>query len=291
MRLRYRLLNVFSLPGDPFSGNPLCVFEDACDLNTAQMQALARQFNLSETTFVSPSSCATAAVRIFTPDYEMPFAGHPTLGTAAVVHAMGKASAQAQDSLTLEMPAGVIPVSYDGERWTFRANTARHREFEGTGHELAGALGLAPDDLRRTGAGARPLWVDVGNEQLIVPLSNEASVRRCAPLTEKLARWRSANGHYKVLVFAELTPAAILARFFFDTSGAMAEDPATGSACANLGGWYLACGEPGAFTRTISQGEQVQRPSELLLRVDRESRIFVGGRVWHLGSGEIDLSS
>lgn len=93
------------------------------------------------------------------------------------------------------------------------------------------------------------------------------------------------------MVFVELTPATVLARFFFDTSGAMAEDPATGSACANLGGWYLACGECGAFTRTVSQGEQVQRPSELSLHVDRESSIYVGGRVRFLGGGEIDLSS
>lgn len=184
MKLRYRLLNVFSLPGDPFSGNPLCVFEDARDLSSAQMQALARQFNLSETTFLSPSSRATAAVRIFTPDYEMPFAGHPTLGTAAVVHAMGGSAAQTGDSLTLEMPAGIIPVSFNGERWTLRANTAKHREFEGTTRELADALGLAPDNLRRTAGGVRPLWVDAGNEQLVVPLSNEAAVRRCGPATK-----------------------------------------------------------------------------------------------------------
>src|SRR5689334_14302275 len=90
MRLRYRLLNVFARAGDPFSGNPLCVFEDGSALSEEQMLGLARQFNLSETTFlVPPADGADAGVRIFTTAYEMPFAGHPTLGTAHVARALG----------------------------------------------------------------------------------------------------------------------------------------------------------------------------------------------------------
>src|SRR5438046_3734606 len=99
----YRLLNVFTLDGDRLSGNPLCVFEDGRGLDDATQQALARQFNLSETTFILPSEKATARVRIFTPAYEMPFAGHPTLGTAHVVRDLKRSG----DSLTLEMKAGV----------------------------------------------------------------------------------------------------------------------------------------------------------------------------------------
>src|SRR5947199_10853165 len=101
----YRLLNVFTLDRDRLSGNPLCVFEDGTGLDAATMQALARQFNLSETTFILPSDKANARVRIFTPSYEMPFAGHPTLGTAHVVREVRAAG----DALTLEMIAGVIP--------------------------------------------------------------------------------------------------------------------------------------------------------------------------------------
>ncbi|HSD90881.1 MAG TPA: PhzF family phenazine biosynthesis isomerase, partial [Kofleriaceae bacterium] len=88
MSYRFRIVNVFTALGDRLSGNPLCVFEDARGLSTEQMQALARQLNLSETTFVLPSERATAQVRIFTPGFEMPFAGHPTLGTAHVVRAL-----------------------------------------------------------------------------------------------------------------------------------------------------------------------------------------------------------
>ncbi len=112
----YRLVNVFA--EDVLAGNPLCVFEDARGLDDRTMQALALQFNLSETTFVLPSAVATARVRIFTPTFEMPFAGHPTLGTAHVVRGL----ATAGDEVTLEMLAGVIPVTADGDRWTLAAN-------------------------------------------------------------------------------------------------------------------------------------------------------------------------
>ena len=101
----YRILNVFARQGR-LTGNPLCVFEDGRGIDDATQQALARQFNLSETTFILPSEKATARVRIFTPSYEMPFAGHPTLGTAHVVRSLRGGG----DVIELEMKAGVIPV-------------------------------------------------------------------------------------------------------------------------------------------------------------------------------------
>jgi trans-2,3-dihydro-3-hydroxyanthranilate isomerase len=102
----FRILNVFTCEG-VLTGNALCVFEDAAQLDTQTMQALALQFNLSETTFIAPSARAAAKVRIFTPTYEMPFAGHPTLGTAHVCRDMHLGG----DSLVLEMQAALIPVS------------------------------------------------------------------------------------------------------------------------------------------------------------------------------------
>ena len=92
----FRIVNVFTQSQGPFTGNPLCVFEDGAGLNDEQMQALARQFNLSETTFILPptdmKAGANARVRIFTPDYEMAFAGHPTLGTAQICRALSWAA-------------------------------------------------------------------------------------------------------------------------------------------------------------------------------------------------------
>src|SRR5215470_6641958 len=98
----FRIVNVFA--ESRLGGNPLAVIEDARGLDDATMQALALQFNLSETTFVFPSERASAHVRIFTPTFEMPFAGHPTLGTAHVARALGLGG----NELTLEMRAGVI---------------------------------------------------------------------------------------------------------------------------------------------------------------------------------------
>src|SRR5215510_8059577 len=117
----FRIVNVFA--ETPLGGNPLAVFEDGRGLDETTMQALALQFNLSETTFILPSDKATARVRIFTPAYEMPFAGHPTLGTAHVVRAL----TGAKDSVTLEMIAGVIPVDADGDTWMLQANPPRTR--------------------------------------------------------------------------------------------------------------------------------------------------------------------
>src|SRR5690348_6118197 len=117
------------------------------------MQALARQFNLSETTFILPSSRATEQVRIFTPSYEMAFAGHPTLGTAHVCRALGHGG----DDLTLEMQAGIITVRAEGDRWTLQANAPTWRNCEASRATLAKMLGLAESDI-----GAEPLWVKAG---------------------------------------------------------------------------------------------------------------------------------
>ena len=116
----FRIVNVFA--EERLAGNPLAVFEGGHGLDDATMQALALQFNLSETTFILPSTSATARVRIFTPTFEMPFAGHPTLGTAHVVRAL-----KGGDAVTLEMRAGVIPVRARGDEWTLRANAPRTR--------------------------------------------------------------------------------------------------------------------------------------------------------------------
>src|SRR5437867_4813524 len=151
----YHLLNVFTLDGNRLSGNPLCVFEDGRGLDSATMQTLARQFNLSETTFIFASEKASAAVRIFTPNYEMPFAGHPTLGTAHVVRSLTDAGA----ALTLEMKAGVIPVTAEGDHWTLEANAPRYRQVDAAPHELAEMLGLPAADVLD---GAR--WVNTGSE-------------------------------------------------------------------------------------------------------------------------------
>lgn len=275
----YRIVNVFTQGRAPLTGNPLCVFERAQALDAERMQALALQFNLSETTFILPSERASAAVRIFTPGYEMPFAGHPTLGTAHVCRALGLGG----DRLTLEMPAGIIPVHAAGDRWTLQANAPSWREVSEPRLTLAAMLGLEERDLAE-----RPLWVNAGVEQLIVPLATEAAVRRVNVRADLLAALRSIAGQSQVYLFAP-AGSGLLARFFFPQGRSALEDPATGSATANLGGWCLAMGRTLPCEFEISQGEYTGRPSALRLRVDEERRVLVSGDVIELGRGSITL--
>ena len=279
--LTYHIVNVFTRGDDRFSGNPLCVFQSGASLDAATMQALALQFNLSETTFLLPSDRASARVRIFTPHYEMRFAGHPTLGTAHVCRELGWAG----DTLTLEMPAGVIPVQASGRRWTLQANAPSWREVPEPRATLASMLGIDEREI-----GERPLWVDTGTEQLVIPVTHEAAVRRARPVADILARLTRDGGERMAYLFAPLqTPGRLLSRFFFPQGGAVIEDPATGSATANLGGWYLAMGRSLPQEFEISQGEYAGRPSTLFLQVGIDRTIRVSGEVIELGRGTITL--
>ncbi len=282
----YRLLNVFTRGAEVLSGNPLCVFENGEAFDDQTMQALTRQFNLSETTFILPSSRASARVRIFTPSYEMPFAGHPTLGTAHVCRALGLGG----NELTLEMKAGVIPVAAQGDRWTLQANAPKWREVAESRGAIAATLGLEPKDI-----GERPLWVSTGREQLIIPLTTEDAVRRARPQPDLLTRFESEEGGSMAYVFAPRKGAAagkrelLLARFFFPQGPAVLEDPATGSATAGLGGWCIAMDRARPWRFEIAQGEQADRPSILYLDVDADQRIRVSGDVVELGRGTITI--
>jgi PhzF family phenazine biosynthesis protein len=276
-QLAFRIVNVFA--ETPLGGNPLCVFEDASSLDTPTMQALALQFNLSETTFVLPSSCATARVRIFTPSFEMPFAGHPTLGTAHVVRDLARAG----NRVTLEMTAGIIPVEAEGDTWTLQANAPKHRAPEASNADLAGMLGLDESAISGT-----PLWVDTGSEQLVIPLASPEAVRRAMPRAELLLQHASSAARAMAYVFAR-EGKNVLARFFFSKHGAVVEDPGTGSACANLGGWLLATGAALPQVLSISQGEAVGRPCRLGLEVRADRSIRVSGRVVEIGRGTISL--
>jgi PhzF family phenazine biosynthesis protein len=286
----FRIVNVFA--ESPLAGNALCVFEDARGLDDATLQAVALQFNLSETTFVLPSDRATARVRIFTPAFEMPFAGHPTLGTAHVVRDLTGAG----DAVTLEMRAGVIPVSAQGDVLTLQANAPVHRTVTASRADLASMLGLAEHDLAAATA-APPLWVDTGSEQLVIPLASADAVRRAAPRTDLLLAHGTIGTRTMAYVWARdptrvavgLPGEPVIARFFFLKFGALIEDPGTGSACANLGGWLLATHTPLPQRMSIHQGDAVGRPCRLGLEVTTDRRILVAGRVIELGRGSIRL--
>ena len=284
MRLTYRILNVFTVPGDRLSGNPLCVFEDGGALETKQMQALARQLNLSETTFILPPSRATARVRIFTPNFEMPFAGHPTLGTAHVVRSLQSAG----NAVSLELEAGLVPVTADGDRWTLQAPKVPSSAGAAPRADVARMIGLAEADLA-----GDPQWIDTGVQQLVIPIMSVAAVQRAVAVPGLVAQHGIRPGGREAMAYLwardERAPGTLVVRFFFTQDGAIIEDPATGSACANLGGYLLETGVAPPFAWTLRQGDAVQRPSQLDLRVDAERRIHVTGSVVELGSGSFEI--
>lgn len=315
--LSYRLLNVFVsepvLTANALAGNPLCVFEDGRGLDMARMMALTRQFNLSETTFILPPPAdhgATATVRIFTPSSdptlaEMPFAGHPSLGTAHVLrdlHGTG-------DEVVLQVPAGRVPVSASGDVWTLTAPApgAPTLRAEPLGRvAVAALLGLSADDVA-----GDPIWVNAGTEQLLLPLASVDALERAAPVVAAAAWPTSQRGSRNCYVFARPEQDGgggrqrIRSRFFMCAAGTnqIFEDPGTGSACANLGGWLLGQRQGAVGTVTapalaqaaqgaqfaIDQGVEMQRPCRLLLDIGSNGRVRVGGRVMEIARGRLTL--
>jgi PhzF family phenazine biosynthesis protein len=281
----FRILNVFTVGDDRFSGNPLCVFEDGRGLDDRTMQAIARQFNLSETTFLLPPEApgATAKVRIFTPALEMPFAGHPTLGSAHVARDLLGTG----DRVTLQMKAGLVDVNASADRFTLRtARAPEARPHDAPRAELAKMLGLVESSL------AGPvMWVNTGAEQLVVPVANVEDVQGARPIAEMLTRlaMNSSQTEAMAYVWAPAAEDTIVSRFFFVAAGSVLEDPATGSACANLGGWMITTGARLPVHARVEQGAATGRPSLLELTVDLQKQVFVGGGVIELGRGSVNV--
>ena len=279
--LNYRILNVFTDGDIAFSGNPLCVFEDATGLSEQDMQNFARQLNLSETTFITSGGVDVSAnVRIFTPTYEMPFAGHPSLGTAHVVRELSSSG----DTVLLRMQAGDIPVRLCDNLWTLQANAPVSFPVDMARADLSAMIGLSPDRFA-----GEPLWVDTGALQLILPLREATDVAAAAADPKLLAKFATKpDGESLVYLWAPTGPDTIEARCFFTQGHSVIEDPATGSACANLGGWFLANRQRGIHRR-IHQGSAVQRPSVLDLAVTEDATILVTGAVREVGRGTFTL--
>lgn len=291
-KLPFRLVNVFvESDAATFGGNPLAVFEDARGLDDATMQAIAAQFNLSETTFIFPEPGAlhaeapTPRVRIFTPRYELPFAGHPTVGTASVIAAMCAERGVSIDRLALALNVGKIDVVLENGAWTFTANAHQSRSIAASKELLAQAVGLRVDDFA---SDAR--FVSTGTEQLVIPVRSVDALARAKPIPELLLQhFANDAGRYMAYLVTRVGNDRFQVRFFFPTASGMSEDPGTGSACSNLGGYLLDAGEPVPTRITVTQGEFINRLNVLQLSLTAEKRIRVGGQVVEVGRGEISL--
>ncbi|MEA2506710.1 MAG: trans-2,3-dihydro-3-hydroxyanthranilate isomerase [Actinomycetota bacterium] len=271
----------------PYSGNPLAVFPEASGLSTGQMQQIAREMNLSETTFVTSVSRAAYSVRIFTPGQELPFAGHPTIGTAWLLKQLHRIGG---DRVVQSSPAGETGVSAVGDGLWFE-RTGRVEPDLGGGNDamratVADALGLEPDEVGLDGRGLgsseplRPAEADAGLAQLMVPLRDDSALARCTPRTQTLHAIHAVG----VYCFTALERGRLAARGFFPAAG-VAEDPATGSAAAGLG-LYLGDRGGGAASFEIEQGREMGRPSLILMKCE-PGKVSVGGRCESILKGEL----
>jgi trans-2,3-dihydro-3-hydroxyanthranilate isomerase len=291
----------------PFGGNPLAVFPEAEGLTTEEMQSLARELNLSETTFVLPPEVPEAdfRVRIFTPATEIPFAGHPVVGTHWVLADLGRVELQEPVTrINFELGAGVLPADlYVTDRQVARVVMTQgkptfHAVLEDL-TDLAAGLGIRPAAISETGLPVQT--VSTGLPQLIVPLRSLADVQQLDPThldVPALSRaCQSAGAEKTALVFSLETvrpDADVHVRFFAPTYG-IPEDPATGSANGALGAYLvkhraLTANEP--TTHVVSeQGAEAGRPSTLFIEVDTIAdepiTVRVGGTVAPIIEGHV----
>jgi len=299
MRYRYFICDVFTR--ERFGGNPLAVLPDARGLSDLQMQRIAREFNFSESTFVlPPESGGTRRVRIFTPTKEIPFAGHPNVGTAFVLASAGEVGELGDRAeVVFEENAGAVPVSIvrrDGRIWCeLRAPETLSLGATATPGMIAAAVSLAPDDV--VSSTHAPQVASAGLPFLFAELRDRAALERA----------RSRMDGVDALVAAGLNPDVFMyvrskskddfdvrARMFAPVDG-VPEDPATGSAnCALAGLLAKHDARPSGEVRyRIAQGVEMGRPSVLEARVEKKNgevvEIRIGGDSVMVSEGTIEV--
>ena len=293
MKLDYLLLDVFTT--ERLKGNPLAVVLKADDLSDAQMQAIAGEFNLSETVFVMRPQAVrhTAALRIFTPATELPFAGHPTVGAAVVLGVQTRSSA-----IRLEEKVGTITcvmeqVRKDGGFARFSLPKLPGEVGKAPlAAQIALSLGL---DEEQIGCGPyAPAVYSAGVEFYLVPVKDAEALRQ---ITQERRGWKDVFplGHNAVYAFTT-TPDErgidIAARMFSPGMG-LGEDPATGGAAAALIGLLAKHGDGGQTELVLRQGYEMGRPSKIMVQFRKENDELVhggiGGHAVIVGEGSLDL--
>jgi len=297
--LHFHTLDVFT--DRPFGGNQLAVFPEAPELTTEEMQRVATEFNLSETVFVRPPRDArnTRRLRIFTPAEELPFAGHPTIGTAHLLAAIRAVPLTGdRTNMILEEEAGLVQVSITQRKGKLPFVQLAAPALPTFGpppphtSELAAVLNLEPDELGQEGDA--PQACSCGVPYLFVPVRDRSVL---AKVQVDGGAWRAVLAHYwapAIYVFCrdpELKGSHLRARMFGPGLG-IVEDPATGSAAAAIAG-YLAAREStreGTLKWRIEQGFEMGRPSILDVEADirqgKVKQVRVGGTAVRMSDGE-----
>jgi trans-2,3-dihydro-3-hydroxyanthranilate isomerase len=279
LELEYFIVDVFT--ETPLTGNPLAVVFDTAGLSSERMRAIAREFNLSETTFIErrPAEVEAAEgvrVRIFTTAEELPFAGHPTLGTATILKLHAPETMQG-DTIALALNVGRIPVRFGGNG-QFGEMTQRDPEFraELDAARVAQLAGLALEDLDPT---LPPQVVSTGNPFAIVTLLSAESLARLRVRQEEATEWlreRDARWFYVLAPVEGSSTREYRARMQFNGG----EDPATGSAAGCAISYLVARGAVKSGERIhLRQGVEMKRPSDLFLSARMESGKITDVRV------------
>jgi len=288
----------------PFCGNQLAVFPDARGLDTDQMATIAREFNLSETVFVFPPTSAesTKKLRIFTPGAELPFAGHPTIGAAHALAALGQIPLTGDTtSIVFEEGVGPVPVSIrsrNGVPVFAQLSVAKLPEIGApppSRSALADLLSIEVADLM--GGTWSPQSISVGVPFLFVPVRDRNVLKRTRVKPDRWEAILKASWAPEVFVFSrdpEREGSHIRARMFAPGLG-IGEDAATGSAAAALGGYLAArdAAKDGALRWVVEQGFEMGRPSILEVEADKVdgkiTAIRVGGASVMVSKGEMDV--
>lgn len=291
---RYSMVQMDVFSAKPLEGNPLAVFPDARGLSDAEMQAVAKEMNLSETTFILPRDAAVqrergVQVRIFTVSEELPFAGHPTLGTAFVLR-----GASGAPEVALDLKVGKIPVRFEEGNGQPVFGEMRQRDPElGETHDhkaVAEATGVRPEEI----ADDVPIQtVSTGVPFIIVPLRSLATARRLRADWQRGAEYlRRTQAQFFYLVCRETVDrsARLHARMFFYNG----EDPATGSAAGCCASWMVRHGVTHSDEQVmIAQGLRIQRASYLHVRAnlqrEKVTNVRVGGHTAEVLRGEVTL--
>jgi trans-2,3-dihydro-3-hydroxyanthranilate isomerase len=286
MQRRYITVDVFT--DRAFGGNPLAVVLDAGGLSTAQMQAIASEFNYSETTFVLPprNSAHDAQVRIFTVNREIPFAGHPNVGTAYVLAAQ---ATKPPARLLFEEGAGLVPVEILNEKGSvlgaeLTAPQPLKKLTQFSAEQAAACISLPAADIRTDRH--PPLIASVGLPFLMVELASRDALGRARPDASAFARTFPCDGSNAVYLYSRDIPSMektsdLQARMFHPGSSGLSEDPATGSATVAAAALLadLSGEREGELKLRIGQGVDMGRPSLLLTRVRKANGVVASAHV------------
>ncbi len=277
-----------------YTGNQLAVFPEGTGLTSAQMQVLAKEINYSETTFVFPADTAEADfnIRIFTPGRELPFAGHPTLGTAYAIMDLFDVWTEKKDVLRLATKVGVIPLKReDGTLWMTQNEPEFFAQYADR-LEIANLIDLAPDDI----SNELPIEeVSTGNRVLIIPVNSLNAIQRAQGNVTNMSKFFRGDLVGPYLFSLETTDERVRVhtRFFAPHLGIL-EDPATGSAAGPLVGYLLKHGIFGKkFEVGNEQGVEMGRPSLIIMKGSQEGgkyTIEIGGRCVYVGKGEFEIT-